>query len=358
MAATPSRAEVATGGEASKAATRATKAAPRNGAIAYQPVIPTMLAPVWLLVAAAGLLAGYAITTEYPNVLGAAIFGVYALLRVDRVRRASAYAAGGLVGVLPLALYNWWAFGSPTHNTYSEIGRPASDLFGAPSLPVLLELLFSANGLVVLTPIVASGALGAVLLFRRGARPEALVVAAVVTTYLVFNSAYVSPFGGYSPGTRHLITLLPFLAVALAPAFRSLPVTTCALALVSGVVMALLTSARALAGYDGRWLDRLDAGETTPTAASLLGVTGWYAILLFFAAAAAALALALAASRPLRPSAWDTVMAGGAVLAWAALAASAPRGAAGDYGAYAALWVVLGASALVVLGFRAIRSAV
>jgi hypothetical protein len=222
----------------------------------------------------------------------------------------------------------------------------------------MLELLFSANGLVVLTPVVACGALGAALLIRRGARAEAFVIAAVAVTYLVFNSAYFSPFGGYSPGPRHLIPLLPFLAVALAPAFRALPVTTGALALVSGLVMALLTSTRALAGYDGRWLDRLEAGETTPTAASLLGVTGWYAILPFFAAGAAALALALAlaASHSVRPHAWDTLLACVAVLAWAALAASAPREAAEDYGAYTTLWVVLGISALAVLGVRAIRS--
>lgn len=315
--------------------------------------------PRLLLVAAAGLLAGYAITTEYPNALGAAILGVYALLRPGRVRRALAFGVGALAGVFPLALYNWWAFGSPAHLSYSGPDWPASELFDTPSPRILLELLFSANGLVVLTPVVACGVVGAVLLLRQGARAEAFVVAGVVGAYLVFNSAYLSPFGGYSPGPRHLIAMLPFLAVALAPAFRALPVTTGALALVSGVVMALVTATHALAGYDRHWLDRLEARETTSTAASLLGVTGWYTILPFFAAAAAAAAFAFAASRAVRPHVWDTLLAGGAVLAWAALAISAPgESSAGEYGAYSTLWVVIGVSALAVLGLRAIRSAV
>jgi hypothetical protein len=313
------------------------------------------------LVAAAGLLAGYAVVTEYPNVFAVAILGGYVLLRPDRIRRVLVYGAAALAGALPLAAYNWWAFGSVTHVTYSGVGgAAASDLFGAPSLRVAFELLFSSNGLLVLTPVLACAAVGTVLLYRRGARAEALVVTAIAAAYLAFNSAYNSPFGGYAPGTRHLIPLIPFAAVALAPAIRAWPVTTGALAIVSATVMTLVTSTHVLAGYDGRWLDRLEARQLAPSAASLVGVTGWYATLVLFAAVAAALAAAVAATPAVSVRRWDTPLAGAAVVAWAIVAAGAPRPeGAPSYGAYATLAAVAACAALALLAARAfgLRSA-
>lgn len=307
------------------------------------------------VVAAAGLLAGYAVTTEYPNGLALVALGLYALAGPGRLRSGLAYGAGAAVGLLPLALYNLWAFGSLTHVSYSGVsGKPASGQWNAPSLTVELELLFSANGLVVLTPVVALGALGAVLLHRKGFRAEALLLAGLPLAYLVVDSAYFSPFGGFSPGPRYLVPIVPLLALPLALVYRALPATAGGLALVSATIVVALTATRALAGYDGRWLDRLADGETTPTAASLAGVTGWYAILPLLVAAAVAVACALAATaRPLvRPV--ETALAGMAVLAWAALAAWAPRGPdAGELGEYRAAAAIVGLAAVAAVGARA-----
>jgi acid phosphatase family membrane protein YuiD len=313
------------------------------------------------LVAVAGLLAGYAVTTEYPNALALAALALYALTRAGRLRRALAYGAGAAVGLLPLALYNLWSFDSLTHVTYSGVsGRPAADQWGAPSPAVALELLLSANGLLVLTPVMAFGALGAVLLHRRGFRAEALLVGGLPLAYLALDSAYFSPFGGFSPGPRYLVAVVPLLAFPLALAYRALPATTGALAVVSATIVVALTATRALAGYDGRWLDRLADRETTPTAATLVGVTGWYAILPFLLAAAAAAACALLASAPpiLRPA--EAALGGVAALAWAAVAAWAPRGGdAGElrqYGAAAAV-AALSVAAAVAARAYALRGA-
>ncbi len=92
----------------------------------------------------------------------------------------------------------------------------------------LVELLLSQRGLLVLTPVVAAGAAGCVLLWRRGLRAEAGLIAALVLVELVWNSARHPvgfALGGWVPGPRFLIPLLPFLCFALAPALRRRPAT-------------------------------------------------------------------------------------------------------------------------------------
>jgi hypothetical protein len=304
----------------------------------------------------AGVLCGYAVTAEYPSALGAAILLGYAVCASRPLRRATAFAAGGLVGVLALALYNLWAFGDVLHNSYSGVGdnEQVGDLFGAPSARIALDLLFSANGLVVLVPVTACAAYGLWLVFRAGRRAEAAVIAAFAVVFLAFNSAYFSPFGGSFPGTRHLIVVLPFLAVALAPAIRALPVTCCALALVSALLMTLITATHVFAAYDGLWLDRVRAGELTPAVPSLVGITGWYAIVPFALAVGVAL-VAAALVTPLRATSADTLLAAAALLAWAFLAVAAPSGPdALEYRNYAAIagLAAAGAALAAVRGVR------
>src|SRR6185437_4130890 len=80
-----------------------------------------------LLLAAAGLLIGYAITSEYPLAFAAVVLGLYALSRPDSLRpgaiaaRTGALLIGAVVGIVPLLLYNHAAFHSWTHLAYSNI---------------------------------------------------------------------------------------------------------------------------------------------------------------------------------------------------------------------------------------------
>lgn len=299
------------------------------------------------LVAAAGVLAGLAVTTEYPLVIVGTVLGIYALARESPVRRGLAYAVGAIVGVLPLVLYNIWAFGSITRVTLADerVDHVGFYGFGAPSPSVLYDLLFSAWGLVILTPVLACGILGAVLMARHGRRAEAYVVVGIVALYLLFVSSLhgFSQFGGYGP-PRYLITILPFLAVALAAAFRSFPLTTVGLAAVSSLQMVVQTATNPLASYDGGWLGRLTDRDVSQTAASIVAVTGWYTILPFFAAVLLAVVLVSLESRPLLVRPVDLVASVVALLGWALLALTATNPQGGPPGT----GYVIGLTAIVV----------
>jgi hypothetical protein len=289
-----------------------------------------------LLLAAAGLLMGYAIASEYPLAFAAVVLGGYLISRADAFTarlialRAGAYIAGGLVGIVPLLLYNHAAFHSWTHLAYSNIPQQQKGFFGisAPSIPVLGTLLFDSRGLLTLSPVLILGAIGTVLLYRRGNRAEALTIAAVCVCYLGYNSGYYLPFGGGSMGPRFLITLLPFLAFPIALALRRFPGPTVALAGASVAVAVVATLTHPLVGYETEtvvWGRLLEAGEFQPTIASAFGAgRGWGAIWPFLLAAGAGIALAALATPRLRLSAASVGWGLLALLGWGLFASLAP----------------------------------
>jgi hypothetical protein len=323
------------------------------------------------VIAAAGLVAGFSVVTEYPNAIAAAVLLPYACARPQPLRRGAVYGAGLLAGILPLFAYQQWAFGSVTHVSYAGANASAGGtergtldlaLLGRPSPVGVLETLFSTVGLLTLAPVVGCAAVAVPLLFRRGTRAEALVVAAICAGYVVYNSSFGSSFGGFSPGQRYLIPMLPFLALPLAVALRRFPATTTALALVSMIIAVTTTATYALAGYQLDWFDRVASRDFTSTVASLVGVTGWYTILPFFGGAIVEAAAAVLSTRWSQPRALELAFAGVAVLGWATLAATAPRppalgGEADSYAAYdrialALLAVTLAACAAWVVANR------
>jgi hypothetical protein len=300
---------------------------------------------------AAGGLAGYAVITEYPNALAAAILGLYVLVDSPRLRRGAAFAVGVVVGALPGLLYNWWAFGSPFFNAYgtSPEGEP-TDLWGSPKLRAPFDFFLSSDGFLVFTPVIACAVTGLVVLYRRGLRAEVLTVAGVAAAYAAVLSAYYSPFGGFLLGPRYLLAAVPLLGIGLPAAFRRAPVTSAALAAASVIVMATVTATHALAGHDGRYLDRLLDRELTLSAASIVGVTGWYAMLPFFLAVAGAV-VAAALTTPLPVPRLGGLLAGAIGLAaWALLLALAPVETEGTVLRFALLLAaVAGAGAAAVL---------
>jgi hypothetical protein len=276
-----------------------------------------------LLVGLGGVLVGLGVATEYPVALAGLVLGAYALARSGWVRRGLAYAGGALAGVAPLLLYNTWAFGSPTHLSYER--NQVEELegffgFAVPRPQIAFDLLFSAWGLLAVTPVVACGVAGSVLLYRRGVRAEALVFLAVPLLQLIYNSGLrFSAFGGQGY-PRYTIYAVPFLAVPLAVAYRAIPLTTIALAVVSAFQMTVVTATNPLAAYDGDWLERLTSRTFSQTGASVVGVTGWYAIIPFFVAVLAAVVFTGLSTRASPTSVADAVLAFLALLAWGVIA--------------------------------------
>jgi hypothetical protein len=289
-----------------------------------------------MLLALAGLAMGYAFSSEYPTFFAAIVLGLFLLSRKDSrtllgvLKRGGAYVAGGLVGIIPLLLYNHYAFRSWTHLAYSDVPRQQKGFFGigAPSLRVLSTLLLDSRGLLTISPVLIMGAIGTVMLYRRGRRAEALTIGGICVCFLGYNSGYYLPFGGGSVGPRFLITTLPFLAFPIALTLKRFPGPTIALAAISITTMTIATITHPLVGYENEtvtWMRYLSKGLFQPTLASAYGLgRGWGGIWPFFLFAGAAVLAAAWATPRLRLSTatlgWGLV----AVVGWALFAALAP----------------------------------
>jgi 4-amino-4-deoxy-L-arabinose transferase-like glycosyltransferase len=292
-------------------------------------------------VAAAGLLAGYSVTTEFPNAMVLGILGLFTLARSGWPRRALAYSAGAIAGLAPLLAYNAWAFGSPFHISYENtvgFGTSRTLFFSGPSFRRLVEVLFAPTGILRTTPVLGLAVVGIVLLYRRGRRFEALAVTAVALAFLALESCYTFAFGGAAPGPRYVIPMLPFLALPLAVAGRRMPLTTLVLAGVSAVEMvaATITHPASYSQTSADWFHRLGTHDFTATVLAFFGhawrddldrlsSAHWYPLLLFFVPVALALALAAAERPPFSPSHRDALRAGACLLGWLVLQHEGPK---------------------------------
>jgi hypothetical protein len=284
----------------------------------------------------AGLLMGYAGSSEYPMFFAAVVLGLYLLSRRDSLNpggvlsRAGAYMFGGLIGIVPLALYNHYAFHSWTHLAYSNIPRQQQGFFGIglPSLRVLATLLLDSRGLLTISPVLIMGAIGTWMLYKRGKRAEALAIGGICVCYVGYNSGYYLPFGGGFMGPRFLMTLLPFIALPIGIALKRYPGPTIALAGVSLTTTIIATTTHPLIGYETEtvtWMRYVREGLFQPTIASAYGLgRGWGGIWPFFLAAGGAVVLATLATARTRISR-ASLTAGLLVLAgWCVFAALGP----------------------------------
>jgi hypothetical protein len=289
-----------------------------------------------LLLALAGLAVGYAFSSEYPTFFAAVVLGLFLLSRRDALtmggvaRRGGAYVAGGIVGIVPLLLYNHFAFHSWTHLAYSDIPRQQQGFFGinAPNLKVAITLLFDSRGLLTISPILIMGAIGTVMLYRRGKRAEALTIGGICLCYLGYNSGYYLPFGGGFMGPRFLDTLLPFLAFPVALTLKRFPGPTIALAAISIATTVIATITHPLIGYENEtvtWMRYLSEGYFQPTIASAYGLgRGWAGIWPFLVPAAGGVLLAAFVTPRLRLS--SAALGAGllVLLGWALFAVLGP----------------------------------
>ncbi len=292
--------------------------------------------PSPMLLALAGLAMGYAFSSEYPTFFAAVVLGLFLLSRKDSLtpsgilRRGGAYVTGGLVGIIPLLLYNHYAFRSWTHLAYSDVPRQQKGFFGigAPSLKVLATLLLDSRGLLTISPVLIMGAIGTGMLYKRGKRAEALTIGGICLCFLAYNSGYYLPFGGGFMGPRFLDTLLPFLAFPIALTLKRFPGPTIALAAISITTTVIATTTHPLIGYENEtvtWMRYLSKGLFQPTIASAYGLgRGWGGIWPFFLAAGGGVLLAAWATPRLRLSGRTMGVGLLTLLVWALFAALAP----------------------------------
>ena len=112
---------------------------------------------------------------------------------------------------------------------------------------------------------------------------------------LLYNASYAYPFGGWSPGPRFLVLLLPFLAFPLADAWLRWRTVTLVVAGISAFWMIAATLARPLLPDYERpsvWLTRIVDGDDL--AGSIL-ITGRGGIAVFLALVFASILLAAGA---------------------------------------------------------------
>jgi hypothetical protein len=299
--------------------------------------------PRLALVALAGVLAALAASTEHATALVGLILFPYAVSRSGPLRRGAAYLAGGLMGAVPLLVYDWWAFDSPFRFPYTygvhvpgesridvlnnEV--PLSELWDVPTIDDVTGLLFTTWGLVTAAPMLALAAVGGYRLWTRGRRWEAAIGGAVLVAFVLYSAAYYEPFGDtWAP--RFLVPVIPFLALPVAAAFAALPGVGAALAGASIALTAAVTITNPLSAWDGHVLDRLfsaDLASHSRTVVDVLGVVAWWDTIPYFVAVAFAGGYALRAivraAGPVRSA--DALAAVVAVGGWALFAQMTPR---------------------------------
>ncbi|MFY0538503.1 hypothetical protein [Nannocystis pusilla] len=217
----------------------------------------------WTMAFGTGMCLGLAVLCEYPAAVPVALLWLFAWLRRGP-RFAAVAALGGVPAAAALAVYHTVAFGGPLKTGYdfvylAEFAEGMRINYGihAPDPRVLLELLFGAyRGLFYLAPVLLLAPWGLACELRGWppapksmadgtwpVRQVACVCLAVVGFYLALNAGYYMWDGGAAIGPRHCVPMLPFLALALAPAIRAVPRAVVGLALISGALTLLLAAA-------------------------------------------------------------------------------------------------------------------
>jgi hypothetical protein len=164
-----------------------------------------------------------AAATEFPVALLFSILVLYRGRSYWSALRVLRIAGLVLIAFSPQLLHNWLAFGSPTTLGYTlETAKAFAGMqrgffgFTWPRPWALYLLLLSPErGMLFYMPWTALGFAGFVMGRRLGDVLRSDPRPLLVVTYLLLFSAYFMPSGGWAFGPRHLIPIMPLLALGL-----------------------------------------------------------------------------------------------------------------------------------------------
>jgi hypothetical protein len=271
-----------------------------------------------LAAAAAGVLAGYSIISEYPTIVIAAAIGLYLLaVAPARWRTAAAFVAGMMPAAALNIAYNLVAYGKPFATGYMYVHSKAyhvnvpSGPFGlanplayavkAPTLDSIYQITFGLyRGIFPLSPVLLLFIPGAYFMWkRREFRPEWWLCIGIVVVYFLMDASRGADTNGWSGGSsvasRHLTPMLPFMMVPIIFGLgnRIFRFALVVLGAVSVAIMFMTVSATYLFPYTDR---NPLANEVFPNFfhgrietnwvyiwRGVLGLTGFAALLPFFA---------------------------------------------------------------------------
>lgn len=171
-----------------------------------------------------GLLFGFVSIAEPIAVVPMAGMALWVVISTRSIRPALSMALGAAPWLLVFVVYNLLAYGTPIAFGYTNVANGWDAVQGQgvmglvfPSLDRLWGITFSSfRGLFFFSPFLLLGFWGLARLARSQVNRFApFMILLVLTTFFVYNSAYLVWWGGYSIGPRHLTPAVPFLAFSI-----------------------------------------------------------------------------------------------------------------------------------------------
>jgi MFS family permease len=194
----------------------------------------------------AGLLAGLAVASEYPAIIPCAALGLY-LAHTD-LPRAWRFGLALMPGAILILAKNYLISGSPFQVSYGsnpafpELTSGNAFGFNLPDPEAVAGLLWGEyRGLFFWCPVLLMAIPGLVILLRKHP-PVAWMIAIVFVFIMIQVSSFYSWFGGSAVGPRYLAPALPFLGLAAAYGIKRFPIPGVALALLSVLLMAMVSA--------------------------------------------------------------------------------------------------------------------
>lgn len=240
-----------------------------------------------------GVCAGLAFASEYPAIIPVAVLFSY-LAYLDR-DRALGFGLALIPGLSLILIKNYLSTGSPFQLLYGFNPQfpheSAAQGFGhtLPNLNVASILLWSEyRGLFFRNPILLMALPGANALIREN-RAEAVMILAAIALCFLEVASFRNWHGGNAVGPRYLSSALPFIGFVVAYGIQRLPKTGVMLAIVSAVLMLMVTAVTidpardVTAPLQDVYLVRREQGRFAPNLGTLAGFSPPASLLLLVA---------------------------------------------------------------------------